>query len=190
MQMLFALFLTLQATAPLLENDYVRVTKNDVPCARGSSECADRVLVALGEITLDGTQLQRGDVRVFDSGQSYLRPTGGDFLEVWVKTNRPEVRVPAEIVNVPNYNLVLYEGERFRVIEGRLRPGDSRARHSHNQRLIIALNQTRLLQQPDDGRAFFSDFVPDSVSFGELLIHAMENVGQEPLRNIVVELKP
>jgi hypothetical protein len=190
MNILFSLLLLLQTNSTILENEYVRVLKNDVTCGVASSECTDSVIVALGEITLDGETLQRGDVRVFSPPESYRRPQGEGFLEVLVKAPRPPLRLPAETIYVDNYNVVLHEGERFRVIEGRLRPGEGRPRHSHNQRVIIVLNRTRLHQQPDGGPEFFSDFVPDDVSFGEPLIHAMENVGEEMLRNIVVELKP
>ncbi len=100
------------------------------------------------------------------------------------------MRIPEETITVENYNVILHEGERFRVMEGRLRPGDGQERHSHNQRVIIVLNRTRLHQQSEGESEFFSDFVPDVISFREPLIHAMENVGGEMLRNIVVELKP
>ena len=190
MNTLFYLLLLLQTNSPILDNDYVRVLKTDVGCGVASSECGDRVIVALGEITFNGETMQRGDVRVFSPRESYRRPQGEGFLEVALKNPRPQLKLPPETIYIENYNLILHEGERFRVIEGRLRPGDNRPRHSHNQRVIIVLSRTRLHQQPDGGPEFFSDFVPDDVSFGEPLIHAMENVGEGMLRNIVVELKP
>ena len=190
MTTLFSLLVLLQGNSTVLENAYVRVLKNDAGCMVASSECGDRVIVALGEITFEETRMQRGDVRVFGPGESYTRPQGEDFLEVWVKSPRPPVRVPPETILIDNYNVILHEGARFRVIEGRLRPGDARPRHSHNQRVIIVIGRTRLLQTPEEGPKFFADFIPDDISFGEPLIHAMENVGGENLRNIVVELKP
>lgn len=190
MSAFFSVLLLLQINSLVLENDYVRVHRNDAPCASAEAECGDRVIVALGTMNFEGSEMRRGDVRVFSPGESYSAPQDGEFVEVVVKTERPDVRTPAEIITVENYNVILYEGERYRVMEGRLRPGDARARHSHNQRLIIVLNRTRLRQQTEGQPEVLSDFIPDNISFGEPVIHVMENVGNQSLRNIVIELKP
>ena len=190
MNVLFFAWLTLQATSPILENDYVTVHKNLAPCASASSECRDRVIVALGAIDFEGNRMQRGDVRVFDENQSYSAPQGGDFVEVVLKPQHPPVETAPETVVPENYNVTHYEGERFRVIESRLRPGDTRGRHTHNQRLVIYINSTRLRQWPDGEPERLAEFVADNIRFSEPTVHAMENIGDAPVRNIVVELKP
>jgi hypothetical protein len=182
--------LIVQASAPVLENDYLVVNKNAVRCAAAGPQCTDRVIVALGTIEFEGTAMQRGDVRVFDANQSYSSPEGGEFVEVVLKGDRPPVRTPPETIIPEHYNLTHHEGERFRVIEGRLRPGDRRERHTHNQRLVIYINSTRMHQWPDGEPERFTDFVADNIRFSEPTIHAMENIGDESVRNIVVELKP
>jgi hypothetical protein len=46
-------FQTLQAS-PLLENEFVRVSRNMAPCAAAAPSCGDRVLLALGSIEVSG----------------------------------------------------------------------------------------------------------------------------------------
>lgn len=190
MNVLFAALMLFQVASPFLDNDYVAVHKNATPCASAAEACGDRVIVALGTVLFENGEMQRGDVRVFGAEESYSSPQGGDFVEVVLKRDRPEVRTSAETIIPENYNVILYEGERFRVIEGRLRPGDTRDRHTHNQRLIIYINGTRLRQWPEGEPERMVDFIADNISFSEPATHAFENVGDESVRNIVIELKP
>ena len=190
MNAILSALILFQISTPVVENDYIAVHKNAAPCASAHSQCGDRVIVALGTISFEGSQLQRGDVRVFDANQSYSGPSGGEFLEVALKPGRPRVRTPAETIIPENYNVILHEGERFRVIEGRLRPGDTRDRHTHNQRVIIYINATRLRQWPDGEPERTVDFIADNIRFSEPTTHRLENIGSESVRNIVIELKP
>ncbi len=175
---------------PVLDNDYVTVHRNAAPCAPAASGCGDRVIVALAAVDFEGARMERGDVRVFDAAESYSAPSGGDFVEVALKLDRPPVRTTAETIVPPNYNVTHHEGERFRVIEGRLRPGDTRDRHTHNQRLIVYLNAARLRQFPDGEPERSTRFIADDIRFAEPTTHELVNVGDVPVRNIVIELKP
>jgi hypothetical protein len=56
--------------------------------------------------------------------------------------------------------------------------------------VVVVLNQTRLQQWPDGGTMVFRDQVPDNVHFNEPVIHVVKTVGDQPLRNIVIEFKP
>ena len=76
MRFLVLLLLSFPAFAGeiVLENDYVRVTRDVAPCALGNTpECADRVIVALGEFELasNGARrtMARGDIAVFGPGK-------------------------------------------------------------------------------------------------------------------------
>jgi quercetin dioxygenase-like cupin family protein len=182
--------LLLQIPSPVLENDYVAVHKNAAPCASAQSQCGDRVIVALGTISFEGSQMQRGEVRIFNADESYAKPQGGEFVEVVLKTDRPPVMTSAETIVPDNYNVILHEGKRFRVIEGRLRPGDTRDRHTHNQRLIVYINATRLRQWPDGEPERIVDFIADNINFAEPTTHRLENIGSDSVRNIVIEFKP
>lgn len=191
---LLLFFLLIQAQAPVLENDYVRVTRDSTQCAHANTPgCGDRVIVALGEIELRSgkkhRKLIRGDIAVFKQGESYEAPTGGSYFEVNIKPNHPPVQSPAEMIP-PEKNAVRYDGEKFFVFEERLAVGDTRARHSHSQRVVMQLNRTRLEQWPDGQPEIFVDIVPDRVTFNPPVIHSAKNVGDAPLRGVVIEFKP
>jgi hypothetical protein len=83
-----------------------------------------------------------------------------------------------------------YDGEHFFVFEERLAPGDTRARHSHSQRVVIQLNRARLQQWPDGAPELFVETVPERPTFSPPVIHVVKNVGEVPLRGIVIEFKP
>lgn len=189
---LLLLFWLLQS--PALDNDYVRVARDAAPCAQaGTPGCGDRVIVALGEIDLrignKHHKMTRGDVNVFKPRESYEPPIGGSFFEVNIKPNHPPVQSPNEIIP-PEKNAIRYDGRRFFIFEERLAPGDTRARHSHSQRVVMQLNATRLQQWPDSGSEVFVDTVPDRPAFNPPVIHKVKNVGSAPLRGIVIEFKP
>ena len=184
----------LSADQIALENDYVRVTRDIAPCASADvPECGDRVIVALGDIELraPGTvrTMKRGDIAVFTAGESHEPPTGGGFFEVDIKAAHPPVRSPAEIIP-PEKNAVRFEGETFFVFEERLAPGDTRARHSHSQRVVIQLNKTHLQQLLDGAAPFVVETVPERPSFSPPVIHVVKNLGDLPLWGIVIEFKP
>jgi len=192
-----ALFAALFNAGPLwaaaaLENDYVLVSRDDAPCAEGSTPgCAERVIVAMGEIELRFGRvlraMRRGEVAVFKAGESYRAPTGGPFFEVAIKLKHPPVKSPAEIIP-PAKNTIVYEGERFFIYEERLAPGDTRARHSHSQRVEIRINQGPLLRQIIDGKDAPQE-PPSVVNFREPIIHSVTNVGDMPLWNFILEFK-
>jgi hypothetical protein len=180
--------------APALDNDYVRVTRDATSCAPANTPgCGNRVIVALGEIELRVGNKQRkmirGDIAVFKPSESYQAPTGGSFFEVNIKPNHPPVQSPAEMIP-PEKNAIRYDGERFFVFEERLAVGDTRARHSHSQRVVMQLNRTKLQQWPDGQPEILVDIVPDRVTFNPPVIHRAKNVGDAPLRGIVIEFKP
>jgi hypothetical protein len=189
--LVFGLVLALDAT--VLDNDYVRVVRAGATCAGAERGCGDRVLVALGPVELeqDGRllQLSRGEIAVFETGRKYAPPISGDYAEVAFKTDRPRVQSPDELI-APEKNAVLYDGERLFVFEEKLEPGDVRERHSHSQRVVVVINETRLQQWPEGSPEIFKDQVPDNIKFNEPVIHVVKNVGERPLRNIVIELKP
>ena len=183
----------LQIPAPALENDYVRVTRDAAPCAQAASGCGDRIIVALGEIELRSgksrRKMTRGDIAVFKQGKSYEAPASGSYFEVNIKPNHPPVQSPREMIP-PEKNAIRYDGLRFFIFEERLAVGDTRARHSHSQRVVMQLNRTRLQQWPDGQPEIFVDVVPDRVAFNPPVIHTAKNVGDAPLRGIVIEFKP
>jgi hypothetical protein len=184
----------LQADAPALENAYVRVTRNGARCTSPQPrECAtDRIIVALSQVdvnSVNGTRrLQRGDIAVFGPKDAYVQPVGGAYFEVVLKPDRPAVLSPAETIP-PEKNSIVHDGDRFFVFEERLEPGDTRARHSHSQRVVIQLNPTKLQQWPEGAPEVVRDMRVDQAAFNEPVIHVVKNVGAQPLRGIVIEFK-
>ena len=186
--------LILGAADTTIDNDYVRVTRDGAPCATASpSTCGERVLVALGPIQFEQygrpRQLERGQIAVFRWNESYTAPMTGRFVEVSIKPERPRVQTPPVRIP-PEKNELLYDGEAFFVFEERLPPGETRARHSHSQRVVIVLNDTKLQQWPDGQPEVFRTEVPDEVKFNQPVTHVVKTIGDKPLRNIVIELKP
>jgi hypothetical protein len=195
MRLIALLLLSLPAFADdiVLENDYVRIARDAAPCAEAAlPDCGNRVIVALGEIEIaaDGSRraLTRGEIAVFGPGQSYEPPERGSYFEVSIRNNHPAGQSPGELIPAEK-NVRLYDGESFFVFEEKLSPGDTRARHSHSQRVIIQLNRTRLQQWPDGAPEKIVETVPDRPAFSPPVIHTVKNVGEAPLRGIIIEFK-
>ena len=55
---------------------------------------------------------------------------------------------------------------------------------------LIVLNDTKLQQWPDGQPEVFRTEVPDEVKFNQPVTHVVKTIGDKPLRNIVIELKP
>jgi hypothetical protein len=187
-----AFVVLMQAAAPL-ENEFVRVSRNAAPCAGASVRCGDRVVVALSPIEVrsrgGGRKLRRGQIAVFRIGESYEPPARGEFFEVVIKPNHPSVTPQTNFIP-PKKNTVLYDGDDFFVFEERLAVRDTRAKHSHRERVVIQLNPTRLQQWPVGQPEIVRDIEPDRAGFNPPVVHTVKNVGKLPLRGIVIEFKP
>jgi hypothetical protein len=190
---LLLLLLLLPAAALALDNDYVRVTRNAATCPGANMPgCGDRVIVALDDVEVfvgyAKRNLARGEIVVFER-ESGFPPPVGEFFEVVIKADHPPVLSPPETI-APEKNTMLYDGERFFVFEEKLAPGDTRARHSHSQRVVIQLNKTRLQQWPDGEPEKFVEISVEKPGFSPPVIHVVKNVGDAPLFGIVIEFKP
>jgi quercetin dioxygenase-like cupin family protein len=191
MQMILVALLFFQALPAnaLLENDFVQVFRNTAPCAAAGASCGERVVVALGSVEVSGQKMERGDIKVFKTGQRYSPPVGGDYLEVVVKPGHPNVTPPSADTPPAPDNKILYDGKQFTVFEEKMEPGETSSRHSHNQRLAIFLNRTQV-QQWTDGKSETRELVPDVVTFRPAVVHVSKDVGNIPIRNILIEFKP
>jgi hypothetical protein len=191
MTVMLSALLLLQAvqTSPLLENDFVRVFKNSAPCATAAASCGERVVVALGSVEVNGQMMERGDIKVFKTGERYSSPKSGDFLEVAIKPTHPRVMPASAGTPPPPGNKVLYDGKDFTVFAEKMQPGEYSAPHSHNLRLAIFLNDT-MVQQWTDGKDETRELIPDVVTWRPAVVHASKDVGTVPIRNILIEFKP
>jgi hypothetical protein len=182
-------FLQAVPTSPLVENDFVRVFKNSAPCAAAAASCGERVVVALGSVEVNGQKMERGEIKVFKTGESYSPPKSGNFLEVAIKPAHPKVMPPAAGTPPPPGNKILYDGKDFTVFAEVMQPNEYSAPHSHNQRLAIFLNNTNV-QQWTDGKEEIRELVPDVVTWRPAVVHASKDVGKVPIHNILIEFKP
>jgi hypothetical protein len=183
------LFFQTFGPGPLLENDFVRVFRNRAPCAEGTPSCGDRVVLALGPVELGGQKMERGDIKVFKTGERYFPPKSGEYLEVAIKPAHPQVTAPSADTPPAPDNKILYDGKQFTIFEEKMQPGETSSRHSHNQRLAIFLNRTQV-QQWTDGKSETRELVPDLVTFRPAVVHTSKDVGSVPIRNILIEFKP
>src|SRR5579884_2079447 len=134
-----SLLLLLQSNKPILDNAYVQVFKNSAPCSTPSPACGETIIVALGPTEVAGQKMVRGDIKGFKKGEQYAAPTGGDYVQVVMKPARPTVKTPP--VNItPKGNTIIYDSDRFFIFEEKLPVGGYRARHSHNQRVVVNIN--------------------------------------------------
>ena len=180
--------------ATALENDYVLVSRNIAPCATATPDkCADRVILAMGDLSLTfgakKRQMKRGEIAVFGAGESYSIAVGSPFFEIAIKPKHPPIRAPAERIAVPA-NLPLHQGKTFFIYEEVLPVGGTRPRHSHAQRVEIRLNNGPMLRQQvwHDGKMV--EIEPVIVNWREPVIHVVNNIGDMPLRNFILEFIP
>src|SRR5882672_1205783 len=183
------LFFQTIPASPLLENDFVRVFRNSAPCAAGAASCGDRVVAALGSIAVGGQKMDRGDIKVFKTGEKYSPPQSGEYLEVVIKPGHPKAIASSAGAPPPPGNKVLYDGKDFTIFEEKMQPGELSSSHSHNQRVAIFLNRTQV-QQWTDGKSETRELVPDLVTFRPAVVHISKDVGTVPIRNLLIEFKP
>jgi len=183
------LFAQTSPTSPLLENDFVQVFRNSAPCAAAAPSCGERVFVALGSVELIGQNMERGEIKVFKSGERYVAPKSGEYLEVAIKPTHPKAVAPVAGTPAPPDNKVLYAGKDFTVFEEKMQVGEASVPHSHNQRVAIFLNRTQV-QQWTDGKSETRELVPDVVIFRPAVVHASKDVGNIPIHNILIEFRP
>jgi len=175
----------------VFDNDYAAVHRNAAPCASGGAGCGDRVLVAFGDVKVvaGGSPVKLGYAEVFvaEAGTSY--EVEGDFAEVNLKPNPPAVEGPAVAIEAGK-NERLHDATDYFVFEERLEPGDTRERHSHAQRVVLVMGATELQQWPDGADEVFKTQIPGTIKFNPPVVHIVKNIGDAPLRNIVIELIP
>jgi hypothetical protein len=182
-------FLQALQASPLVDNDFVRVFKNSAPCSAAAASCGERILVALGSVEVNGQLMERGDIKVFKSGERYSPPKSGEYLEVAIKPGHPKVMPPAAGTPPPPGNKILHDGKDFTVFAEKMQPGEYSAPHSHNLRLAIFLNDTQV-QQWTNGKEETRELVPDVVTWRPAVVHASKDVGKVPIQNILIEFKP
>lgn len=92
---------------------------------------------------------------------------------------------------------VVYENDRVRVWEMRLAPGESSAVHRHeHDYMLVQLDGDRIAAEPEpDTEGPFRDRIEADVEKGAFIyiqkggVETAINIGDEPYREIIIELK-
>ena len=92
---------------------------------------------------------------------------------------------------------VVFENDRVRIWEMRLAPGESSAIHRHElDYMLVLLEGDRIAAEPEpDTGGSFDEYLEADVEPGAVVyierggIETAKNVGKEPYREIIIELK-
>lgn len=184
------------STPPLsqsIDNPYFRVLKNESAPLEANTNIASRVIVALRNVQIQSSRgeqkLDRGQFAVFKPTENFK--ITGEYFEVSFKADHPPLKEPSEWIE-PSKNTIIYEAPEFRIFEEQLGPGDTRAIHSHAQRVVIRLNEVQLIdprfhEKAGPGKGGLQ--VPDTAKYADPIVHVVKNLSQIPLDNIVIEYK-
>ncbi len=177
-----------------LENGYVKIFHNKAEFTKPDNpNIGTRIIVALSDVEIKSSKgikrLTRGGVAAFLKNESYETPSG-EYFEIGFKENHPPLKVPEKWVE-PIKNKIIYEDDQIRIFEERLDPGDTRELHSHNQRVVVRLNEVQLTDPRfhEKGTPGGGIQVPNTVRFAEPMVHVVRNLSKIPLFNIVIEYK-
>lgn len=177
-----------------LENGYVKIFHNRAYFSKANNpNIGTRVIVALADLEIKSSKgkikISRGGVAAFLKNESYDIQSG-EFFEVGFKENHPPLKQPEQWLE-PIKNTIVYEDNQIRVFEERLEPGDTRELHSHNQRVVVRLNEVKLTDPRfhENGTPGGGIQVPNTVRFAEPMVHVVRNLSKIPLFNVVIEYK-
>jgi beta-alanine degradation protein BauB len=101
-------------------------------------------------------------------------------------------QVPASEDPVPRYPgnyKVLVENDRVRVLDFRLRKGDTEEFHSHPAHVLYVLEPFTVRFKLPDGRIVIRQAKAGEVLFSEAVTHSPTNIGSTDAHGILVELK-
>jgi quercetin dioxygenase-like cupin family protein len=93
------------------------------------------------------------------------------------------------VIVAPHVYKVLFENDRVRLLEVRLKPGDSSAMHSHPAYAIYPLNDAKPKFTSSDGKSEEVELKAGEAIWHEAESHAVENRGTTEAHVILFELK-
>jgi quercetin dioxygenase-like cupin family protein len=89
----------------------------------------------------------------------------------------------------PHIYKVLFENERVRLLEVRMKPGDESAAHSHPDYLLYALGGGKVKLTDASGQSAEVDIQVGDTMWREAEVHSALNVGTTEIAALFVELK-
>ncbi|MHB8578122.1 MAG: hypothetical protein ACYDCQ_22660 [Dehalococcoidia bacterium] len=145
-----------------------------------------------------GIRMADGTERELVAGDAFDIPAGHD---AWVIGDEPYVAIdfssaaanaPSTDVNMsvsPQGHRVLVENERVRVLEVRIRPGETSGMHAHPPCVVYALSSARVRMSLRDGTSREVAIQQGDVTWSEGGWHEVNNIGTTDDLGIIVELK-
>ncbi len=89
----------------------------------------------------------------------------------------------------PNTHKVLFENDRVRMLDVRVKPGEKVPMHSHPANVVYFLSDSKVKFTYPDGRTEEREGKVGQAGWSEAVTHAAENVGTTELHVLNIELK-
>ena len=89
----------------------------------------------------------------------------------------------------PNNYKVLFENDRVRVLDFKLRKGDSEKAHFHPANMAVFLADFKIRFTLPDGSTRMREGHPGEVAWSDAIVHTPTNVGDTDAHGVLVELK-
>lgn len=89
----------------------------------------------------------------------------------------------------PNVYTVLFENERVRLLEARVRPGESSAMHSHPNYLVYGLGDSKVTFTSSSGETAEVELKAGATMWREAEEHSAKNLGTPDVVALLFELK-
>jgi hypothetical protein len=183
---LFA-FISLQDGPPLLQNAWVKVTRQVVQPHAALSLRGD----ASGAVAVN---LSTREVRWIDNAAAVVRnrtsPADELLVEIEPKPAPYDKHVialdPARIDSA--HHKVVFENRRVRVLRNTLEPHVQGAMHEHNHYLVVYLTDLHTIVTQADGQKKDNVHHRGDVTWRDYTKHATENIGDSVAEEVQIEL--
>jgi hypothetical protein len=113
--------------------------------------------------------------------------TGAVMAQEKAKAEKPKA-APAKETKAPGAN-VLFENERVRVVETRVKPGEKNEMKMRNDRVNVHIKAAKFRVHYSDGKKEDFDQKTGSVRFNKAGISSTENIGKTESHTVIVTLK-
>ena len=100
-----------------------------------------------------------------------------------------EEKMKAEKAKATKGPVVLFENEKVRVTEGRIKPGEKNEMMKRNDRVNVAIKASKTRVHYPDGKTEDRDRKAGDVQFNKAGTSQTENIGKTETRSVIVTLK-
>lgn len=104
------------------------------------------------------------------------------------KSDQPNVHLDPVPVYPANYK-VMVENDRVRVMDFKLRKGDSEDFHMHPAHVLYVLTGFKIMFKFPDGRTAIRETKAGDILFSEAVTHSPTNIGDTDAHGLLIELK-